>query len=174
MALHIRTNNVAADGPVVPQVHTRFAMYFDNARQIAFADSFFELMCAVSSGYETLTEQWQRGIRVEFATSVAPIVQSNAIDSHLEEHDQAQALTDYAHLRQDDGLNVGKLIVRWCTTYSTSELVLACELGNPHKICQPSPQSVVPNVSYLCPGTEESLLRSLHEWGIVKIMINEA
>jgi hypothetical protein len=165
MALFVLPNNKLVDGPVRPPVKTAYAMYFDNNRQVAFADTFVELMGAISPGYEVFEASMKYDIRSNLAESLALPVQSNHLLPDTHETEQAAALTTYAELL-DTREYSPDAISDYLDFPAVHMLYLPCRIPEEHV------EHIVKDdrLVWVCPATEESLLTSLHYWGVVRVM----
>lgn len=165
MALHIVPANIAADGPTTPPARTRYAMSFDNGRLLAFADSFYELMCALSPGYEVFEPAMQASLRADYATAIALPVQSMQVLADAHEREQACALEDYAALLHHQPYEPAD-VAAWLELPAAADLLLPCtETASEHAHVLTDPR-----IGWVCAATEESLIRGLHEWSVIRLM----
>lgn len=170
MALYIMQGNLDADEPVSPPTKTKYAMSFENGTKIAFADSFLELMVAMVPGYAAVGEEIQMELRYSLGATLAPLIQANALDIELPESIQGAMLDLHAQwiantASEDD-------LLSWRSSGPVAPLVGICRKISSH--VHSDHEEEASDYWWICPATEESLLRSLHSFGIVRLMVAES
>lgn len=162
MALYVVPNNKTIDGAVQAPAATTYAMYFDAGAQVAFADSYSELMMALAPGYLLLPEATQAELRKSLAHTLAPLIQSNALNPDDPESLQASILDLHAQVL--NGEAKPEDITHWEESAVPAPLVVLCHAL--HKKDHPDS----PHYWHVCAASERLLVRSLHRYGIVKLM----
>jgi hypothetical protein len=168
MALYIIDNNKSADGPISPPAETLYAMYFDGYRSIAFADSFSELMRAISPGYEVFDDDTQAEIRRDLASSIALPLQSLRLIPETHEREQAVAIESYTRLITDGDYDAQD-IAAWLDLPAAGDLLLPCLEENAYH------KHIIndPRIGWVCTATDELLLLGLHSWSFIRLMKSE-
>lgn len=168
MALYIVQGNIDADGPITPPQKTKYAMSFEAGSKVAFADSFDELLVALVPGYNVVNTDIQLELRFSLATTLAPIIQANALDIELPEASQGAMLD--LHAQWIAGTASSKDLTAWENSGPIAPLLGICRSLSSHSHTAEDDSFYW----WICPATSESLLRSLHSFGIVRLMVEES
>ena len=173
MALVIIPNNSEADGPLEAPSHEdgrpfQYCMYFHDYYDVAFADTYDDLLEALIPGYQQLTEEQAIESRILLGVSAASQIQAQIVaESDLSSVTEDQYKTLMApriapSLRAD-----------WWTC--PIPLVVVETAYQPYTDV-PRPTSGIsdteeaPNLLWVRPAEEEEFLRSLHEIGYIRLM----
>jgi hypothetical protein len=171
----ILQNNMEADGPVSPPTHEdgkgyRYCMYFRNDADVAFSDTYDELMDVIIPGYEEMDDAEQAYQRIRLAQAAAAQIQAMIL-AEIEE--DAVSPEEYAILTAPRGAKQPE--ANWWT--SDVPLVVVETSYQPFTDV-PRPASGIsaaadaPNLIWLRPAENEELLLSLHEVGYLRLMEN--
>lgn len=175
MSIVIVQNNLEIDGPVAAPVHDdgkgyRYCMYFNSDIDVAFADTYEELLDVMIPGYSEMSEEDQVFHRIKLAQTAAAQTQAMILAS-LEDNEVTDE--EYQVLSAHRGLP--QLRADWWT--SEVPLVIVETSYQPFTDV-PRPASALsatadaPNLWWVRPVEEEDFLISLHEIGFVRLMEN--
>lgn len=173
MALIVMPNNVEADGPVTPPAHAdgstfRYCMYFHNGFDVAFADTYGELLQVLLPGYENLDEVGRAEQRILLGVAAANQVQAAVI---AEADLSAVSDEDYRTLTAP---RIAPAVrADW---WSCPVPLVVVETAYEPWSDVPRPASALsdtqdaPNLWWIRPGDEEEFLLSLHDVGYVRLL----
>lgn len=176
MSVVLMRNNVEGDGPVIPPVRDNgtgyaYCMYFNGMAEVAFADSYLDLLEVLIPGYSIFDDAERDYQRIRLAQSVAAQVQAELI-SEVEPEDVTES--EWAALTSPRGVSQPR--ADWWT--SKVPLVVV-ETGYEPFTSVPRPASGLPtdhpdrdNLWFVRPAEEEDFLVSLHEVGYLRMMEN--
>jgi hypothetical protein len=168
-------NNLEADGPISPPMHTDgrgylYCMYFHGDLEVAFADSYEELMDVLIPGYNEMTDEDQAFNRIRLAQAAAAQVQA-AIIASVEEGELSEA--EYEVLMAPRAAKQPR--ADW---WRSEVPLVAVETSYQPFTDVPRPASALsatadaPNLWWVRPAEDEDLLLSLHEIGYLRLMEN--
>jgi len=177
MATILLRNNLEGDGPVTPPVHEeddlgyQYCMYLPGNIDVAFADSYVELLGVLIPGYAQMPEEEQIYQRIRLAQSAATRVQSEV----LMDHDSSEVTKE-----EWDALVSPRAITQPRADWWSCPIPLVVvETGYEPFTDIPRPASalsdgnaVSPNLWWIRPIEEEDFLISLHEVGYIAVMTN--
>lgn len=175
MTAIIVKNNLEEDGPVVPPLHDngvgyRYAMYFRGNVDIAFADSYADLMDVLIPGYDSLSDEDQALSRIQLAQSAAAQIQGMILaaveDEEISDEEWAvlSAPRTGPQPRADWWTSEVPLVVVE-TAYQPFTDV-------PRPASGLSSTADASNLWWVRPAEDEELLFSLHEIGYIRLMEN--
>lgn len=166
MALYIVQGNLDADGAITPPAPTAYAMYFEAGAKVAFADSYTELLTALVPGYDAVPDATCLALRDSLARTLAPLIQSSALDEELPESTQGLMLD--LHAAYSAGTASEESLASWRASGPVAPLVAICARDEDHHHSLRADTSE--DIWWVCPATAEALILSLHTYGIVKLM----
>lgn len=176
MATVLLRNNLEGDGPVTPPLHEdgmgyQYCMYLPGNIDVAFADSYDELLNILIPGYSKMDEEEQVYQRIRLAISAATRVQSEVLidhDSSEVSAEEWEALVSPRSIKQPRA--------DW---WSCPIPLVVVETGYEPFTDVPRPASalsdgnaVSPNLWWIRPVEEEDFIISLHEVGYIAVMTN--
>ncbi len=176
MAVKIVPNTREGAAPVAPPLNEagrfyEYGLYYEGGRTIAWSDSFEELVNVLTPGYLDTTDEQERLVkRITLAISAQRTVQAQLyVDA---DSDLVRALTDQERALLDGSSRDQPVIEDW---NSDIQLVLITTRYQPHTdtpapVSKHGPYLQVPNMLWIDPITDESLMTSLHEIGWVRVV----
>lgn len=174
MGYQILPNNPAAGSPLTAPTRPDggaypWCMYYRGDAEVAFADTPTDLLCALLPDYATLTPTDAAVARIELGTAAATIIQAHVL-----------AEADPASLTEADRTTLTAPRIgadaphpEWWTC--PVPLIVVTTAYTPYTDL-PRPASGIsdtadaPNLWWVRPDTEETLLTSLHEIGYLRLM----
>lgn len=175
MAHVIVQNSRNGEEPIAPSRNEdgrffEFGMYYDGGALIAWADDFAEFVEVLNPGYLEQSEQDQLITRVGLALRARTTVQAEVYADASDE--DIAALTP----EQDaliNGTHTGRPVIEDWT--SEIPLVLVATAYQPHTdtprpVSSYGPYLEVPNMWWINPEDDESLMQDLHEIGYIQIV----
>lgn len=175
MAHVIVQNTREGDAPVPPSrrddgTYYAYGLYFDGGRSIAWADDFEDMIEVLSPGYLNKNDHERLIARITVGLRAQQMVQAQVYATADE--DDLTALTP-----EQDALINGTRQDRPVIEEWTSEipLVLLTTAYQPHTetpapVSSYGPYLDVPNIWWIDPVDEESLMMGLHSTGWVKVV----
>lgn len=175
MAHVIVQNTREGDEPVAPSrredgSYFPFGVYFDGGRTIAWGDDFEDLIDAMSPGYLDKDDQDRLITRITVAIKAQSAVQAQVFVEASDE--DIQALTPEQERLVNGSNRERPEIADW-----TSEipLVLVTTAYQPHTdtprpVSSYGPYHEVPNMWWINPEDDESLMTDLHTIGYVRVV----
>lgn len=177
MAAIVMKNNLDVDGPVTPPTLEgqevggyQFCMYFNGDQEVAFANTWDELLNVLINGYSDMSEDDKIFHRIRLAQSACAMVQASILVDVTEGEVSAE---EYAILTAPRGLPQPE------ANWWTSEVPLvAVETSYEPFTTVPRPASGLsaaadaPNLWWIRPSDEEEFLISLNEIGFIRLLVN--
>lgn len=176
MSVVLMRNNVEGDGPVIAPTRDNgtgyaYCMYFNGMAEVAFADSYLDLLNVLIPGYSDFDEAERDYQRIRLAQSVAAQVQAEII-AEVDPADVTEA--EWATLTSPRSVSQPR--ADWWT--SKVPLVVV-ETGYEPFTSVPRPASGLTaddpnadNLWFIRPAEEEDFLVSLHEVSYIRMMEN--
>ena len=171
----ILQNNMEADGPVSPPSHEdgqgyRYCMYYRNDADVAFADTYDELMDVLIPGYNDMNDDDQAYQRILLAQSVAAQIQAllmvDVDTATLSEEEQAVLNAPRGGVQPEANWWISEVpLVVVETSYKPFTDV-------PRPASGISSAADASNLIWIRPAEDEELLLSLHEVGYLRLMEN--
>ena len=177
MATVLLRNNSEGDGTVTPPLHEdddsgfQYCMYLPGNFDVAFADSYEDLLSILIPDYSNMKEEEQVYQRIMLAQNAATRVQAEV----LMEHDSSEVTKE-----EWEALNSPRSVVQPRADWWSCPIPLVVvETGYEPFTDIPRPASalsdgnaVSPNLWWIRPIEEEDFLISLHEVGYIAVMTN--
>lgn len=169
-------NNLEEDGPVLAPTHEdgsgfAYCLYFNNAIEVAFADTTAELLDVLIPGYDAATDAERDILRIRLAQSVAAQVQAEVL---FDVDPATVSPADWDVLNSPRGISQPR--ADW---WSNPIPLVVVETGYAPYTAIPRPASALadgladaPNLWWLRPAEEDEFLSSLHEVGYLQLMQN--
>lgn len=176
MAAVLLRNNLEGDGPVTPPLHEdgigfQYCMYLPGNNDVAFADSYPELLDLLIPKYSEMNEEDQMFHRIKLAQSAATRVQAEVLMAHEQSEvspEEWEVLVSPRAITQPRA--------DWWKCHIPLVVV---ETGYEPFTDVPRPASALsdgnaisPNLWWIRPVEEEDFLISLHEVGYIAVMTN--